>query len=246
MAQDDLTALISEIRAVEEPLELWDKAISFFHSFGIKRVSYHVYGEAHTSHAAQSIHTDGFPDDWVSRYIEGDYAVIDPIPDTARRKTTPFLWSEVETLRPLGEEARAYLKDLRAQNLGDGLAFQVFGPNLRNAYVGLGFGNDRTEFDDVEVALFQAAAQALHMRYCELTEHHDQDAIVLSPRELEVLKWIARGKSNSVIADLMGVSPHTIDTLVRRMFSKLEVADRTTAAIKGIGAGFLHKGELPG
>lgn len=208
------------------------------------RVSYHVYGEANTSHASQSVHTDGFPDDWVSNYIDHDYVEIDPIPDLARRRTKPFLWSDVENLRSISVHARKFLQDLQLHHLGDGLAFQVFGPNLRNAYVGLGFGQDNVKVTDIQIALYQAAAQALHLRYCELTDDPEQDAVVLSPRELEVLKWIARGKSNSVIADLMSVSPHTIDTLVRRMFSKLDVADRTTAAIKGIGAGFLHKGEL--
>ena len=72
----------------------------------------------------------------------------------------------------------------------------------------------------------------------------DEAPAALTPREAEVLTWIARGKSNSVIADILGVSPHTVDTLVRRIYGKLEVADRTTAAIHGIGAGLIQPSRL--
>ncbi|MEX0367477.1 MAG: LuxR C-terminal-related transcriptional regulator [Ruegeria sp.] len=41
------------------------------------------------------------------------------------------------------------------------------------------------------------------------------------------------------MADILLLSPHTVDTLVRRIFSKLDVADRTTAAIRGVGAGLI-------
>ena len=51
--------------------------------------------------------------------------------------------------------------------------------------------------------------------------------------------WIARGKSYGVIADILDVSRHTVDTLVRRIFEKLGVTDRTTAAIRAVGAGIV-------
>ena len=244
MAQNALSHLIKQLRDVTDTSALWQLAIEFYHAHGIVRVSYHVYGEGPVDEIGQSVRTDGFPKDWVSDYVQGNYAMIDPIPELARLRTRPFLWSEVETLRPISDNAREYLQAFRDQNLGDGVGMQVFGPNLRNAYVGLGFGDNTPALEQADIALLQVASQALHLRYCELTEASDPPLTDLSPRELEVLKWIARGKSNSVISDLMGVSPHTVDTLVRRLFAKLNVTDRTTAAIKGLGAGFLHKGEF--
>ena len=63
----------------------------------------------------------------------------------------------------------------------------------------------------------------------------------LSPQELEVLRWIARGKSNTVIAEIMGLSRHTVDTITRRMFGKLDVTDRTRAAVRGLAFGLIHQ-----
>ncbi|EGQ3565672.1 response regulator transcription factor [Staphylococcus pseudintermedius] len=53
----------------------------------------------------------------------------------------------------------------------------------------------------------------------------------LSKRETEVLKEMAKGKTNKEIAETLFVSEKTIKTHVSHIFSKLEVTDRTQAAI---------------
>ena len=53
----------------------------------------------------------------------------------------------------------------------------------------------------------------------------------LTPREMEVLRLIAKGKSNKEIADTLIVSEKTIKTHVSNILSKLHLADRTQAAI---------------
>ena len=61
----------------------------------------------------------------------------------------------------------------------------------------------------------------------------EQD-ISLTRREVEVLSWVAQGKSNTVIAEIMGVSPHTIDNYLRRTYAKIGVNNRTSAAVKAL------------
>jgi NarL family two-component system response regulator LiaR len=53
----------------------------------------------------------------------------------------------------------------------------------------------------------------------------------LTPREMDVLRLIAKGKSNKEIADTLIVSEKTIKTHVSNILSKLHLADRTQAAI---------------
>jgi two-component system NarL family response regulator len=62
----------------------------------------------------------------------------------------------------------------------------------------------------------------------------------LSPREVEVLKLIAAGKSNKEIADLLFVSEGTVKTHVLNIHQKLDVRDRTEAVVVAIKRGILR------
>lgn len=108
---------------------------------------------------------------------------------------------------------------------------------MRHGYVGLGFGVPRLDLGPSEMKLLQCAAQVLHLRYCTFDGASEKPDITLPPRERETLQWIARGKSNAVIATIPGRAPHTEETLVQRIYVKMGVNDRTTAVIRGLGAG---------
>ena len=133
---------------------------------------------------------------------------------------------------------------LKEEGISNGIALPVFGPQARNALVGIGFFPDTPRLSDDSIFEIQQASQCAHLRFCALTEGERPAYPKLSPRELEVLRWIAKGKSNSVIAEIMGVSRHTVDTITRRVFDKLRVTDRTRAVVRAIGGGLLsHSGD---
>ncbi len=56
----------------------------------------------------------------------------------------------------------------------------------------------------------------------------------LSKREMEVLKEMVKGKTNKDIAKSLFVSEKTVKTHVSHIFNKLQVSDRTQAAIYAI------------
>ncbi len=56
----------------------------------------------------------------------------------------------------------------------------------------------------------------------------------LSPRELEVLAALARGRSNRQIARILQISEETVKAHVSSILAKLGLADRTQAAIFGL------------
>jgi two-component system, NarL family, response regulator LiaR len=56
----------------------------------------------------------------------------------------------------------------------------------------------------------------------------------LSPRELEVLAALARGRSNRQIARALAISEETVKAHVSSILAKLQLADRTQAAIFGL------------
>jgi two-component system NarL family response regulator len=62
----------------------------------------------------------------------------------------------------------------------------------------------------------------------------------LSARELEVLELIVRGRSNREIGDALGISEATVKWHVNIILSRLNVSDRTQAAVAALQRGIVH------
>jgi DNA-binding NarL/FixJ family response regulator len=71
----------------------------------------------------------------------------------------------------------------------------------------------------------------------EIAEHVADDA--LTERELEVLRRVAAGKSNKVIAAELDISEGTVKTHMRSILPKLEASDRTHAVMIALKRGIL-------
>ncbi len=67
----------------------------------------------------------------------------------------------------------------------------------------------------------------------------------LTPRELEILQLVARGLSNSEIADQLVVSSTTIKTHVARVLMKLALRDRIQAVVFAYENGVIRPGAEP-
>lgn len=234
---EEIADLIASIRAAPSRRALAEILLAYYHSEGISKVSYHGH---YADGSLRPPALDGFPAHWVEHYIENHLDSVDPRPQLAAQRVKPFLWSEAQDLGTLTDEMVEYLLEMRLAGVGDGLALTVFGPNLRNAYVSLGFAADDFRPSDAKVLEFQWIAQVGHLRFCQLADRAAARNNELSPREREVLELIASGKSNSVIATLMDISAHTVDAHVRSIYGKLGVNDRTSAALMGVQRGILR------
>ncbi len=62
----------------------------------------------------------------------------------------------------------------------------------------------------------------------------------LSPREMEVLKLVTKGLSNKEIAYQLGISHQTVKNHMTSVLRKLDVSDRTQAAVYALGRGWVR------
>jgi DNA-binding CsgD family transcriptional regulator len=62
-----------------------------------------------------------------------------------------------------------------------------------------------------------------------------QDGIQLTAREREVVSWLARGKTNAEIAQLLWLSPSTVRKHLEHVYAKLGVNTRTAAVVRFLG-----------
>lgn len=75
----------------------------------------------------------------------------------------------------------------------------------------------------------------------EMRRRRDRDPVdQLSPREIDVLTALARGRSNKEIARDLSIGEETVKTHVSNILSKLHLADRTQAAIYGLQQRLVH------
>jgi len=63
----------------------------------------------------------------------------------------------------------------------------------------------------------------------------------LTTREMEILRLIARGLSNTLIAETLVISENTVKGHVSNILSKLHLADRTQAAVFAWEQGIVHR-----
>ncbi|MCH8279620.1 MAG: response regulator transcription factor [Chloroflexi bacterium] len=65
----------------------------------------------------------------------------------------------------------------------------------------------------------------------------------LTPREMEILRLVARGMSNSELADTLMVSENTVKTHVKNILAKLHMKNRREAAAYAAKLGFMQPAE---
>jgi DNA-binding NarL/FixJ family response regulator len=87
---------------------------------------------------------------------------------------------------------------------------------------------------DGEAWLHPTAAARLMRELAERGAAEEADAARLTPRELDVLRLIAQGKSNKAIAAELVVSEKTVKTHVSNILAKLHLHDRTQAALYAV------------
>jgi DNA-binding NarL/FixJ family response regulator len=71
----------------------------------------------------------------------------------------------------------------------------------------------------------------------EIAEHFTDQA--LTPREVDVLRLVARGKANKEIAAQLSLTEETVKSHIRNILGKLEANDRTHAVAIGIKRGII-------
>jgi LuxR family transcriptional regulator/LuxR family quorum-sensing system transcriptional regulator CciR len=221
--------------------ELWALCRDFFHARGVVRMTYHHLPPLGAPDGGRVLfRADGFPEDLVARYVAERLWRENPMLRHAMSHPEPFYWSEVARSAELSEGMRAYLDQLERGGALEGLGIEVYGPLGRNGYCGLGLPRDVAPLPPAEVRDLQRACQVAHLRYCGHVAERIGAPPELSRRERQVLDWVARGKSNSSIGEILGISAHTVDAHLRRIFLKLDVGDRISATLRGLGVGLIH------
>jgi LuxR family transcriptional regulator/LuxR family quorum-sensing system transcriptional regulator CciR len=221
--------------------QVWRLMVEFSRSCRVKRIGYHHLPPAGAPDAnLLRVENEGFGEALLAQYLRARAQGFAVLAAVAQRSVGPVYLEDLERSPDLTERERAHLAGYRAAGVVNGLALQAFGPNGRNGIFAIELDADTPRLPPELLGRLRWACQAMHLRYCTLLLPTLGELPSLSSREAEVLTWVARGKTNASIGDILGISAHTVDAHLRRIYMKLGVFDRISAALRALGFGLLQ------
>jgi DNA-binding CsgD family transcriptional regulator len=183
-----------------------------------------------------------YPEDWMKDYVEKDCARIDPVLRAAGTTGYAFTWEDLEKTTIYTPQQVRFMRMAEDAGLNAGIGVPVRGSRALVAGIGLA-ASDRHDGAAAHLDLLNAictqfylAFKRLHMR----PEASTADVTSLSPKEREILSWVAAGKTDDEIGIILSISRNTVDTHMRNIFRKLDAPNRVAAAVKGITLGHIH------
>jgi NarL family two-component system response regulator LiaR len=97
-----------------------------------------------------------------------------------------------------------------------------------------------------ESVLDSEVTRKLVQRLASLSKSPDERETVgqLTSREIEILKWAARGLSNKELSEKLFISLRTVKAHMTNIFNKLGCSSRTDAIIKGLKQGYIDLNDI--
>jgi len=170
-----------------------------------------------------------WPADWQDIYMTREWFAHDVMMTEAARKMRPYLWDEARNGRNLTDaEAEVYVA-ARRYGWIDRFAVPIHGPAGYQGVVILD-SKRRCDLAPTDTVLLQLMALAIH-ECCRKVgiEDSDEHKVTLTKREIECLKWVAAGKTDWEISQLLGLAAPTVHFHVERAKKKLNTKTRAQA-----------------
>lgn len=174
-----------------------------------------------------------YPAAWRERYLAQEYLRIDPVIAAALNSETPLVWDDA-----LFARQREFWEDARGHDVRHGWTLALRGRGGETGLLSLARGGvpvSAAELEDVEARLLWLAHTTNSVVGSKLALQSQAAAShELTPRECEVLRWTAAGKTAAEIGRILGVSARTINFHVNAALIKLDAVNKTQAVVKAV------------
>lgn len=233
----DFETFVIVTNEAETPDDVYALFIQAMQRFGFDR-SVYSFLTRHASVGFEAGHAIAcaYPDDWMEHYFARQYQRIDPVIGEALRSSRPFLW---DTL-PMDADQQRLMDESKELRLFDGVGIPMHSANGEVAAIGVASSERMGDIAPHQMSLLHAYAFQFHHAYTAKLAAEETPRIALTPKESEVLHWMAEGKTLNDIAEIMHLSEDTIRYYLKAIYRKLGVNQRTQAVIKGIRYGLLN------
>ena len=171
--------------------------------------------------------------EWFARYAGEGYVHVDPVAQHCISVCMPFAWSEVNRDPSLSAAARRVVREAADFGMPEGLCVPVHAEGGWQGAVSLAGPTDRLS-DKHRIELHMLALYA-HGQLRNLHAVHDNCVRrLITPREAEVLRWVATGKTASDIAGITGLSVRTVNQHCENAQRRLGTSNRLQTVVEAL------------
>ena len=184
---------------------------------------------------------DHFPADFRAYYATNDCIRYDPVLRAALKRKRAFAWEQLEAAPHFTARQSVFMAQLKAYHLHQGIAVPIRVTGTLNAIVGFARSAPAPDAGAPLEALTRIAGdvyttyKAIH----RLETSPTTEWAPLSTKERDVLNWVAGGKTDDEIAEILSISPNTVDSHMRNIYRKMNAHSRVSAVVAGIRQGHI-------
>jgi LuxR family quorum-sensing system transcriptional regulator CciR len=209
-------------------------------------VGYHIIP---VGEAPAAVGVTNYPAAWRTELRRG--LAHDPVARAAEQRTAAFAWDELPQIIDLTAQERIRLERAARHGLVSGFTVPVHVPGEALGSSSFAVKGDRELPRRQLVAVqalgtfaFEAMRALLSREPGGRLASPAPDAEPLTRRQRECLALVARGKSDSVIADILGIRPHTVTEHIEAARRRYAVATRSQLIVRALLAGDLTYSEI--
>jgi LuxR family quorum-sensing system transcriptional regulator CciR len=192
------------------------------------------------AHSSRFIRYDNYPVDWDKRLVGRGARIVDPILAIARRRVSEFLWADALSDLHLSSAERALLADASRVGIRHGVTIPANIPGEPEGSVSFASHRKRGVTPErlmIAGAIGRIAFDAARRiaGYCLVNAPVPK----LSVRVRECVYWIAHGKTDQDIADILGIGVETVRTYVKSAFRLVNVLTRAQLVHEALRLGLI-------
>ncbi len=228
---DEIDRFIASIDAARNLEEVFAALRRQIDRLGFERFTYWLLWPADGPRKPFCI--TSYPADWARYYLEQGYASHDMVGRHSAQTIRPFLWRELSHLPHLTTAQRLVFNEGTEAGLKAGGSVPIHGPGTAIATFSVANNMAEEEFTKLFLTRrheIQLIASYAHERILALgMQNPPSPTAKLTPREIEILTWTARGKTRWEISEILTISEHTVKDHLEHACAKLDASNKSHA-----------------
>jgi LuxR family transcriptional regulator, quorum-sensing system regulator CciR len=186
--------------------------------------------------AGENVRLTNYPLEWVG-FIRQCAKLTDPVVRAAERMSSGFKWDQLGSLLSLTPAEAAYMRHAARHGIVQGYTVPNHVPGEMFGSCNFALRGGRS-FPDASISAAQALGSFAFEAARRLIKQRPGEIYLqpapLSDRQRECLLFVAKGKSDSVIADLLAIRPRTVNEHIEAAKRRYSVATRSQLLVRAL------------